>query len=131
MEDLSIHELLRLSVSKESIESIFIKRDTSVSLFKWQIESDDKFPIIYFPHQKEENVSDKDIKKIESFLNGNNSSYQIISQSASSCERMNSSIGTEAEFILRRLKGEKIFCSSTILKHKYLYRLMFKLGIET
>jgi hypothetical protein len=130
MEDLTVYELLRLASSKEQLDSIFLTRDTSITLFKRQIQSGYKFPMIVLRHEKEKNVSENEIEKIENLLNGNNNSYQIVSELASRCELMDSSVGTEAEFILRRLKGEGIFCSSIILKHEYLNRLVFKLGIE-
>lgn len=131
IEELSIYNIVRLASSKETLDSIFLNRDTTVSLFKYQINANYESPIIHLPYNKESDIGSDEIKRLKKLINGNNESYQIISELAAECGRMESTIGAEIQFILRRLNGEKIFCSSSILRHEYLNRLMFKLGIET
>lgn len=131
IEELSIYDIVRLASSKETLDSIFLNRDTTISLFKYQINANYESPLIYLPDNKENHIGSDEMIKLKSLINGNNESYQIISELAAECGRMESTIGAEIQFILRRLNGEKIFCSSSILKHEYLNRLMFKLGIKT
>ena len=129
--ELSIYDLVRLAASRKIVDSIFATKDTSVNIFKEQIKVDYKSPMIFLSRKNEREINESEIVKLKKLIDGNNFSYQIISGLAPYCEARESTIGAEVQFILRRIDGEKIFCSSDILRFEYLNRLIYKLGLTT
>ena len=131
-EDLSVYDLVRLAASTEIIDSIFSNNDTTTALFKTFRKGGASEPFIVLHPEVETRASQDEIDKLKNLIDGNNKSLPIISELASKCtyRETPTSIGSEAQFVLRRIKGEGILCSSKIRKYEWIHRILFKLGIE-
>ena len=116
IDELDIYNLVRLAGSRKTVDSIFAKKDTSVNIFKEQIKASYNSPMIFHSWKKEGEIKESEILTLKKLVDGNNFLYQSISELAPNCEARESTIGAEAQLILRRIDGEKIFCSSDILR---------------
>jgi len=114
LEDLSIIDYIKLAASVEELEKIFIEKDTSFVVFADLINLGFKKPVLLIDSSFKSRISKAELEWIGSLTNSSQTSIRFINTNASLIDTTKSTIGREAQFILRLLDGEPMMNSNDL-----------------